>query len=143
MQHKLFRPWYFDTQTSRRYTDYSSSPSQWAWTLTDYKNKHAETGCVLLQKTKCSSYPPKTAKEIELGTSDDAITWTCTDGKKDGSICTKSCADDHHFTNDSGYPGYERADNWRVRHIKRYFYPYFLSVLVLAMNAPGLTDRII
>ena len=134
---KLFRPWYFDTQTSRQYTYWTSTPQQWAWALTDYKNKHAESGCVLLQKTKCDSFPPKTAKEIDIGSLEGAITWTCTDGKNDGSICTKNCADDHIFTNDWGYPKYERADNWRVRQINSCYNPSFLSVPVLARNVPG------
>ena len=117
----MLRPWYFDTQTSWKYTSYSSNTAQPYWTLTDYKDNHKETGCVLVKETTCSNVPPKTAKEIEVGTADSAIQWDCTDGNNDGSICTKSCADDHFYTNDWGYPGYERADNWRVREIFRNF----------------------
>ena len=61
-------------------------------TLTWYKNKQHETGCVPLGATECETYPPLTAKEIVLGLTENDIVWDCTDGKKGGSHCTKSCA---------------------------------------------------
>ena len=61
-------------------------------TLTWYKNKQHETGCVPLGATECETYPPLTTIERELGLTEDDIVWDCTNGKNGGSQCTKSCA---------------------------------------------------
>ena len=57
-----------------------------------------------MQKTACDGVPGKTEKEIEFGTLDENIIWTCTDGLNGGSICAKSCAA-NHFSTISVYNG--------------------------------------
>ena len=48
-----------------------------------------------MEKTACDGLPGKTAKEIELGTLDENINWSCTDEVNGGSVCTKTCGANH------------------------------------------------
>lgn len=90
----ILRPWYFDSQTKTDYTAWAAEGEK--YTLTDYRNKQQEQGCRLMEKTACDGVPAKTEDEIELGTLDENINWTCTNGVNGGSLCTKSCAASHH-----------------------------------------------
>ena len=48
-----------------------------------------------VENPTCSSLPPLTASEIEFGTAQEAINWTCDDANNPGSICQKTCAANH------------------------------------------------
>ena len=102
----MLSPWYFDSQTKEFYTAGGYDGQE---TLTFIRQKQLEQGCVLMEKTKCSDYPPRTEKEVELGT--DGITWTCTDELNGGSVCTKSCAAGHYVSDHY----LESLKNFRVR----------------------------
>ena len=47
--------------------------------------------CHKIQESSCSEDLVLSEKEILFGTTEDDIEWTCTDGKKAASECTKSC----------------------------------------------------
>ena len=48
-----------------------------------------------VENPTCSRLPPLTASEIEFGTAQEAINWTCDDANNPGSICQKTCAANH------------------------------------------------
>ena len=50
----------------------------------------------------CGGMPPRTQFEIDMGQTGEGNSFDCTDGDKPGSICTKSCINNHlrHIGND-------------------------------------------
>ena len=54
------------------------------------------------EEPTCNGMPPRTQFEIDMGQTGEGNSYDCTDGDKPGSICTKSCINNHleHIGND-------------------------------------------
>jgi len=86
------QPWYFDRQTWPRKGCWPGCGSHKS--LSDVSGEISK--CYKLgAEPQCTDAPPLTDFEQTHNTHTSAISWSCTDGNKPGSVCTKTCVNNH------------------------------------------------